>query len=251
MSIEKLEQSLARGREWRCPQCGTDYVLLPWAVVPSGACAKCTGEAAVAVGSLADRLGAAGVPARYRQGFGRSWWVEQFGTPPPKLAAWTPAAGDLVLWGNRGTGKTGYAAIAVAELLTSGAVQTAFWLRMNEFNETLELAQAGSRGGGAAGFRAVEAAAEMRRTAIDSQLLVLDELKPARRTANAAASASAPWIVERIYDLLAARYDAMRPTIITTNATPTELAAQAEAMASRALAGATVVKLAGGDRRAQ
>lgn len=72
-------------------------------------------------------------------------------------------------------------------------------------------------------------------------LLVLDDLGREKST---------DWVLERLYVLVNARYNDCLPTIVTTNYTPDALADRGyEAIVSRLIAGAELVRLTGTDYR--
>lgn len=77
----------------------------------------------------------------------------------------------------------------------------------------------------------------------DVDLLVLDDLGREKVT---------DWASERLYVLVNERYNRIRPTIVTTNYTPDELAQRGyDALVSRLVEGAGVVALTASDHRSQ
>jgi DNA replication protein DnaC len=77
----------------------------------------------------------------------------------------------------------------------------------------------------------------------DVDLLVLDDLGREKVT---------DWATERLYVLVNERYNRRRPTIVTTNYSPDELAARGyDALVSRLVEGASVVVLTAADYRSR
>lgn len=77
----------------------------------------------------------------------------------------------------------------------------------------------------------------------DVDLLVLDDLGREKVT---------DWATERLYVLVNERYNRVRPTIVTTNYSPDELAQRGyDALVSRLVEGAGVVALTASDHRSQ
>jgi DNA replication protein DnaC len=145
-----------------------------------------------------------------------------------EVTAWAGSPGplpNLVLYGSVGTGKT-FAAVAAARLRFDAGDEVAFW-------PVVELLD-GLRPGGDL---------EVWDQAVyDAQVLILDDLGASRAT---------DWTDERLYALVNRRWLDERPTIVTTNIDPGQLAvALGERMASRILgAPAVVYGLNGPDRR--
>jgi DNA replication protein DnaC len=78
---------------------------------------------------------------------------------------------------------------------------------------------------------------------VGADLLVLDDLGREKST---------DWVLERLYVLVNERYNERRPTVVTTNYTPNELVDRGyEAIVSRLLAGAELVRIAATDYRGQ
>lgn len=76
---------------------------------------------------------------------------------------------------------------------------------------------------------------------IDAPLIVLDDLGREKPT---------EWVTDRLYVLVNARYNAMKPTIVTTNYAPSELARRGyDAMMSRLRDDAAVITLTASDHR--
>lgn len=134
---------------------------------------------------------------------------------------------SYLILGSPGVGKTHLAAALVRRDIEAGQTDIQ-WTRATRF--ILELNEAVQGHG-----------QEMRVIAKyeAAQLLVLNDVGAEAGTDRAAAV---------IYDLIDARVEAMRPTILTTNLTLTDMAARDPRLASR-VAGFRRVKLSGPDRR--
>lgn len=162
-------------------------------------------------------------------------WVEAYRTG---------GAPNLYLWGKPGSGKTGLAWGIVREVLRDeyrAAKQTG--LPMRNAAALIDVRQylADTRGQ----IRGERGPAQRASTV---PLAVLDDLGAERETA---------WAVETIGLVVAARYENLLPTIVTSNYSPEALAdrlggsddAHGARILSRLCSGATVLELAANDRR--
>jgi DNA replication protein DnaC len=177
---------------------------------------------------------------RERQAARDEWWRRTIpprfqpyrldGAPDRAAAAavrtWTtddPIEGNLFLHGPIGTGKTGLAIGAMWELGDRG-------MRPRFYGVPALLDQ--MRPGGDD---------DPMKRCLDARLLVLDDLGVEKPS---------DWVRERLYVLINGRYEACRPTIVTSNVDLPGLAAQiGERSVSRFAESVTVVKVAGPDRR--
>lgn len=153
-------------------------------------------------------------------------------------------AHNLYLWGRPGSGKTGLAWGIVREVLRDEyrkAKQTG--LPMRNAAALIDVRQylADTRG-------AIKGERGPAQRASTVPVAVLDDLGAERETA---------WAVETIGLVVAARYENLLPTIVTSNYAPEELAerlggsddAHGARILSRLCAGATVLELRAADRR--
>lgn len=201
---------------------------------------------------VARHLEAAGVPPRFRDNRLEGFQARE-GTKAA-LAAAQRLVGDpardrgLVLSGPPGTGKTHLAVGILAA--RADAWLTAYPVAVEEptprdVRVRPNLAQR---------FVVVPTLLDRIRTGIEyhdsddplpglmaADLLVLDDLGREKST---------DWVLERLYVLVNERYNQQRPTIVTTNYTPDALADRGyEAIVSRLIAGAELVRLTGSDFR--
>lgn len=131
------------------------------------------------------------------------------------VSTWPPAKPFLVLSGHPGTGKTHLACAAMQDLFSRLNVRGQFWNvpdLIARYQATYD------------GDRATETAAEIDDQMAKVPLLVLDELGAQRDSPDATLR------VFRIVDL---RYREAKPTIVTTNKTPGELAEMDQRLYSR------------------
>lgn len=159
------------------------------------------------------RLRNAGIPRRY-WGTGFETFEARPGTDKALQAVreYANAFGQeietgLMIRGPKGTGKTHLASAAALTLLQRG-FSVGFWnvpLVLDEIRASFN-----RRPGDEGGDRASEIMARARRAA----LLVLDDL---------ATEKASDWVVERLYLVVEARYQDLKPVIVTTNASMREL----------------------------
>jgi DNA replication protein DnaC len=135
------------------------------------------------------------------------------------------AGENLILSGPTGTGKTGLAIGILWEIHERALLARFRFVGCSAFLDAL-------RPGGDSGLLAA---------CQDADCLVFDDLGTARGT---------EWEMERIYALFNARYEAERPTIVTTNASIAELSQSIGArVVSRLVEVAKLVVMDGPDRR--
>lgn len=198
-------------KHW-CSNCGAEAT--------SELCFACEGrelqddERRTRVVDFASWLGVFGVPSRYRS-VGADWLL------PPNIRDWRGDPWSLTVLGPTGTGKT---SLAVAVLGRLGA-----YLGDGFFISTPEL------------IRAVVAEIRGRRSrvserAIEAEVLLLDDLGSER---------SGEFSLSEISSVICARYDRIKPTIVTSNL---DLDGIEPRLASR-LASGVVLRLQGRDRR--
>ncbi len=144
-------------------------------------------------------------------------------------------AGGILLAGGTGRGKTYLAAASVRALLTAGVThEDLAWVTVSEALE------ARRRGFSADSERGRQAEERWER-ATRARVAVLDDL---------GAEKPSEWTVEQVFVLVNARYDAERPTLITTNCTAAELAERlGERTVSRIQEMTACYPLDGPDRR--
>lgn len=228
--------------EWTCAVCGLLFLS------PSGAppevrlCHGCATKLEEIrqrerVGDMSAQLANAGVLARFiRGGNSAAEWVERFGPMPPAIETWDPRESPMVLlWGKTGRGKTGLATILLERELARG--RSGFWIRADRLL-WLQQAAISARPGSDAATAAYEATER----AVAAHCLVLDDLMVA------GSEKPSPFVLGRMNALIAQRYDASAPTIVTTNRRPIELGEILESFGSRLTRG-LVVPLTGEDRR--
>jgi len=185
---------------------------------------------------LEEMLARAGVPRRYMTCSWNTW--QPVGGPSLddallRLREWHGAEDDpttVLLCGPPGAGKTHLLTATLRRLLearlAAGMIYsrtwTARWISVPGMLE--QLRQAIGRG-------AENTLVERLR---DSYLLCLDDLGVERGT---------PWAVETIYGLIDARYSHMRPTVVTSNLTPTSIATRLDSRIASRLSEGLVIEL--------
>jgi DNA replication protein DnaC len=164
----------------------------------------------------------------------------------PEVLAWVEGflkrergdeAEGLLLLGKTGTGKTyqAYGALRAAVTEARHDEETDSWSTPRWRAMTMADLNAEMRPGG---DRDPEATLKLNRSV---ELFVLDDLGAAR---------SSEWVEDHLYRLINARYEAMLPTIFTTNLDPSALRdAVGDRIASRLVECCRRVVLAGVDRR--
>ena len=158
-------------------------------------------------------------------------WVDEFRTDPAKSRS-------LLLLGSTGTGKThtAYAAlrhaVSVATMSRAYVYRTPRWKALTHADLIASLRPRAAKDH--------DAEAELARL-IETDLLFLDDLGAIKAT---------EWVEEMTYRLINGRYEAMRPSIITSNLPLPELKeAIGDRIASRLAQDSVRVVLTGTDRR--
>lgn len=179
--------------------------------------------------SIRERLERAGVPARYVDASWESW------RRPPvidqhldeRLRAIREWRGDeqhettLTLRGDPGAGKTHLATATLRRFVGAGN-RGGLWVSVSGLLHRLrQIVATGSD-------------EDLMGKLIAARLLVLDDL---------GAQKSTDWTVDRLYLLIATRYDALRPTIITTNLSLNDIRDRLDARIASRLADGLVVHL--------
>lgn len=228
----------------KCPHCGAilkERVLTPFGVPTPFGFMECNCPAAVAERQAekdAERKAkeAEKAQARARAGIPRRFLHAQ-STDAAELAKAVHKGETLFITGTVGTGKTHLAAAICTELQRMGdrfKFKTSVGL-IREFEDAMRQNKCETA-----------ILAKLAKTPV----LVIDDLGKERIT---------NWTYERIFDLLDMRYNEMRPSIITSNFTMSELAARlasngcasenATAMISRLKQTSHTITLKGQDRR--
>jgi DNA replication protein DnaC len=165
---------------------------------------------------VARLWGAAGVPPHY-QGFTLETYPVTTETAPAlgRVREWlTTTDRWLLLWGAFGTGKTGLAVAAMRERVratsATGGAAGARFITVPDMLTRLRHSydQAPAAGSGASERELLDDLNE-------APLLVLDDLGAERAT---------DWAVERLFGVLNRRHDWRRPTVLTSNLSPKQLA---------------------------
>lgn len=239
-------ESARRGFKCR-GSCGLDFVGL--SVPADELCPECRNELAEAAAakapppSLEQRLEAAGVPWRYRQGWSRERWVKAFGGwPAAALEGWRPrtASSLLLVTGPPSCGKTGLATLLLAEAIARGS--SGFWVRAQTLLDQVALSAAADRAQHPSAVDYRLASLETERRTSSADVLVLDDFL--------AGETSTPSETKRLQARIAQRYDEGQLTAVTTNRTHRELAQVLPSLRSRLLSGVRILlDTPGGDRR--
>lgn len=179
-------------------------------------------------------------PARYRCAMPTNQQVLEWVESASKSRS---AAGGLLLMGQTGTGKTHQAYGALRSLLP----RTIEWIVRHDDEDQAQWVPDGWRATTYADLNASmrpsngndpEATLTANR---DTHIMMIDDLAAAR---------SSEWVEEHIYRLINGRYEAMRPTIFTTNLEPSALReAVGDRIASRLVESCVRVVLDGPDLR--
>lgn len=190
-------------------------------------------------GNLEKVLAKAGVPERLRS-MTRDTWKGGF---PDSLKSWLrrepKRRENVLIYGPVGTGKTHLAVAALGEHLLQNdhpadekpwqyIPRQGRFIRAGRFFMKLKQ-EFDSR------------SKRVMDQHIETPLLVLDDF-------GASQLSGQPWRIGTLLDLLSERFDAMRPTIVTTNMTPGQLTHTEARLADRLLSGITVER-SGSSRR--
>ncbi len=187
---------------------------------------------------LYKRLVETGIPARFRQGEGREDWQRRFQRRwPESLEGWASSYKLLNFWGPAGTGKTGLATILLTEHLEAGG--DGFWIRAPKIGEIIKCGMVRGDPQGEESLRRVLEARSLMDRLSSTPLLVLDDLFAGRATA---------YVRDLMLYIIADRFDALKPTVITTMLSPSRLLELEPSLTSRLAAG-LVLGLQGPDRR--
>ncbi len=234
--------NLSSWRQFTCAGCRRACRAAPGADISASLCSEC--EAVPAVVQL-DPSREAGIPSRYRSGWGLEDWKRDFGALPGKLRSWNLEPQSVLAWGNTGTGKTGLLTILMQSLV-EGHELTGFWIRGQALLD-------GLRGGiGLEGYEASKAevtARQLVRRAQTCKVLLVDDLfAGAVRVGAKRQLEVTPWVKERLLAIFCSRFDDQALTLATTMLSPKQLGEVDMSLASR-LAESIVVKFSGADRR--
>lgn len=172
------------------------------------------------------RLEAAGVPRRYLRAQ----------HPLAKdCSADVEAGTSLYVWGENGTGKTTLASAMMRRLVYHGSNA----LMVNSVDMLIEVQST---------YKTPRAESDVLAKYSRRPVLVIDDLGKEQQT---------PWTIARLYSIVNARYNAMLPTVVTSNFSLGRLAERmasvdestARAIASRLAGSCRTYEAGGGDRR--
>lgn len=189
-------------------------------------------------GTIRTQMERAGVPLRFRGHRLADYRAAPGTTQATALRAAHAVVNDrrgCLLLGSVGTGKTHLGAAIIAALAAQGRLVNQYGQLQARFSVVPELLDALRATIGHPG------ADDPLRPLLDVPLLVLDDL---------GAEKPSEWVVDRLYVLVNARYNAELVTVATSNYSLDELADRGyERMVSRLCEGSTVVRLSGADQR--
>ena len=217
----------------RCGDTGETPLSREYCGCPAGIQRKASDHEARLAAEWERRWRAAGIPRRF---LGYRLETSPLNTPSDRrvideVRGWIAAdpiatGASLLISGSVGVGKTGLAVGALYELHSRSTSHLSLM-----FSSTTALIDALKPGGDEDALHAAQTAA----------VLALDDLGTTRGT---------EWEKDRLFAVIDARYQAMRPTVVTTNVAVMDLAANlGDRLVSRLLEGATIVGIDGRDRR--
>ncbi len=167
-----------------------------------------------AIGMKIDRINSSyarsGIDKKYRWKFINNFIARDTASEKAKNAAYDiisnfPDVGKgLFMWGNPGTGKTLLSTIILTELITRHAIEGKFVkISRNLFSRLKSTFVEGSSSYGQASI--------IEREYAEVPILVIDDFGVQR---------DSPWELETLYNLVDARYEALKFTIFTSNSDP-------------------------------
>jgi hypothetical protein len=241
--VDVLRDRLAMGTAVSCPSCGSSFVSIHGQAPVDWRCERCSAPPPLDPSEeLEGRLLAAGVPPRFATTT-HDGWVSKFGRPWPgalSRGGWHTAS-SVLIHGPTGTGKSGLAALLLAERIAAGG--RGMWVSEDTLTSAERAAVAAERSRRPELAHFVVEHYELSQRAQWTPILILDGLFDQAR-----AQSVSPWSIERSARLIAHRYDQRLLTVTTSNFSPGELEAIKKSLATRLLEGLRV-RLGGDDRR--